>query len=44
MVENQVEEIYAMVSKMEISIVIELNILAATKSLDWWLDFGATMQ
>ena len=35
MVENQVEEICAMVSKMKTGMVIELNMLAATKSSNW---------
>ena len=43
LVENQYEEIVAMVSEMQIGMITELNMAAATKSFDWWLDSGATI-
>ena len=42
-IENQSEEICAMVSEMQIGMIVELNMAAATKSSDWWLDSGATI-
>ena len=32
-----------MVSNMQIDMIAKLNMVAATKSSDWWLDFGATI-
>lgn len=43
MIENQSKESVAMVSDMQIGMIIELNMAVATKSSDWWLDFGATI-
>ncbi|KAK0586627.1 hypothetical protein LWI29_009886 [Acer saccharum] len=43
LVENQYEEIVAMVSEMQIGMITELNMAAATKSFDWWLDSSATI-
>ena len=40
-IKNQFEEIYATVSEVQIGVMIELNIVTATKSSDWWLDSGA---
>lgn len=42
--ENSTEVIIAMVSKMQIGMITELSMAAATKSSDWWLDSGATIQ
>ncbi|KAI9157451.1 hypothetical protein LWI28_022797 [Acer negundo] len=43
LVENQYEEIVAMVSEMQIGMITKLNIAIAIKSFDWWLDSGATI-
>lgn len=43
MVKEKFEEICAMVSEMQIGMITELNMAAATKSFDWWLDSGATI-
>ncbi|XP_073017842.1 uncharacterized protein [Primulina eburnea] len=40
--ENQHEVICAMISEIEIDMIIETN-MAATKSNDWWIDSGATI-
>lgn len=42
--ENSTEVIIAMVSEMQIGMITELSMAAATKSSDWWLDSGATIQ
>ncbi|GLT33021.1 hypothetical protein SLA2020_076440 [Shorea laevis] len=36
-------ELIAMVSEMQIGMVTELNMANLTKSMDWWLDSGATV-
>ncbi|KAL5551476.1 hypothetical protein UlMin_001652 [Ulmus minor] len=41
-VENHNEELVAMVSKMQVGMITELN-MAATKSSNWWLDSRATI-
>ncbi|KAM2907463.1 hypothetical protein COP2_047100 [Malus domestica] len=44
MVENSgIDNIIAMVSMMHIGMITELNMAAAIKSSDWWLDPGATI-
>ena len=45
-VANMVQDenaIVAMVSELHIDVVIELNMVAATKTFDWWYDSGATV-
>lgn len=46
MMDIKTQELVAMVSNMQIDMItelIQLNMVAATKSFDWWLDFGATI-
>ena len=45
-VANMVQDenaIVAMVSELHIGVVTELNMVAATKTFDWWYDSGATV-
>ena len=43
MVEHEELEIVAMVSKLNIDMITELNMADATKDNDWWYDSGATI-
>jgi len=40
---NTVEEIIAMVIDMQIGMITEVHMAAATNSIDWWFDSGATV-
>jgi len=40
---NTVEEIIAMVTDMQIGMITEVHMAAATNRIDWWFDFGATV-
>lgn len=43
LVEDTISDLAAIVSKMKISMVNELNMAAIIDSSDWWLDSGATI-
>jgi hypothetical protein len=40
---NTIEEIIAMVTDMQIGMIIEVHIAMATNSIDWWFDSSATV-
>ena len=41
--EEEIKELVAMVSEMQISMVTEVHMAAIIKSQDWWFDSGATV-
>ena len=40
---EEIKELVAMVSEMQISMVTEVHMAAIIKSQDWWFDYGATI-